>query len=134
MRSTTVFLALVRDDLKLEFISPARFKQHLVPLRGKVVEVTAEKQKKRRSNEQNAYYWGVVLKTIADFCGYFSAEEVESLHAEMCRRFLPVRGRLNLPTRSSKLSTVEMNDYIEKIRVWASRELSLYIPEPNEIQ
>ena len=22
------------------------------------------------TTEQNAYYWGVVLKTIADFCGY----------------------------------------------------------------
>ena len=136
MRNATVFAAKVRDDLTLEFINPARFKQHLLPLKGKIVEITAERQSRRRSNEQNCYYWGVVLKMIADYCGYFGRDEMESLHAELCRRFIPGprHGRLQLPKRTSGLSTVEMNEYMESIRVWAANELNLYIPEPNEIK
>ena len=134
MRNATVFTAKVRDDLTLEFINPARFKQHLLPLKGKIVEITAELQRRHRSNEQNRYYWGVVLKMIADYCGYFSQEEIESLHTEMCRLFLPGVGMLALPTRTSDLSTVEMNDYMKKVRAWAASELGVYIPEPNEIK
>jgi hypothetical protein len=33
---------------------------------------------------------------------------------------------------TTKLSTVEFEDYMESIRRFASMELSLWIPEPNE--
>ena len=132
--SKTVFAARVTDDLRLEFVNAVRFKQHLLALKGQIVEVTAEKQKRHRTSEQNRYYWGVVLKTIADFCGYFSADELESLHQELRRKFLPAAGRLELPVSTAKLSTVEMNDYIEKIRAWAARDLGVYVPDPNEVQ
>lgn len=132
--SKTTFAARVTDDLALEFVNPVRFKQHLLALKGQIIEVTAEKQKRHRTSEQNAYYWGVVIKTIADFCGYFTADELDALHQELRRKFLPAAGRLNLPVSTAKLSTVEMNEYIEKIRVWAGRDLGVYVPDPNEVQ
>ena len=127
-----VFAAEVRDDLTLRFINPAKIKQHLLPFKGQIVMVTAEKLRKHRTDAQARYYRGVVLKTIADHCGYRGSEELEALHQEMRRRFLPKRGRLNIPVSTTDLNTQEMTDYIEAIRDWAATELGIYVPEPNE--
>ena len=128
-----VFAAEVRDDLTLRFINPAKIKQHLLPLKGQLVMVTAEKLRKHRTDAQARYYRGVVLKTIADHCGYRGSEELEALHQEMRRRFLPKRGCLNIPVSTAALNTQEMSDYIEAIRDWAAMQLGLYVPAPNEV-
>ena len=127
------FAAEVLEDLTLRFINPAKFKQHLLPLKGQIVMVTAEKLRKHRTDAQIRYYRGVVLKMIADRCGYQGTEDVESLHQEMRRRFLPKRGSLNIPLSTSDLTTQEMSEYIEAIRRWAAVELGIYVPEPNEV-
>ncbi len=126
------FAAEVQDDLTLRFINPAKIKQHLLPLKGQLVMVTAEKLRKHRTDAQARYYRGVVLKTIADHCGYRGSEELEALHQEMRRRFLPKRGCLNIPVSTAALNTQEMTSYIEAIRDWAATELGIYVPEPNE--
>ena len=128
------FAAEVLEDLTLRFINPAKLTQHLLPLKGQIVMVTAEKLRKHRTDDQNRYYRGVVLKTIADHSGYSGQEELEALHYEMRRRFLPNRGRLNIPVSTTALDTVEMTEYIENIRRWAAVELQLYIPDPNEVE
>lgn len=128
------FAAEVLEDLTLRFINPAKLKQHLLPLKGQIVMVTAEKLRKHRTDDQNRYYRGVVLKTIANHSGYSGQEELEALHYEMRRRFLPNRGRLNIPVSTTALDTVEMTEYIENIRRWAAEELQLYIPDPNEVE
>jgi hypothetical protein len=33
---------------------------------------------------------------------------------------------------TSDLSTIEFEEYCSKIRMWASKELGVYIPSPNE--
>lgn len=127
------FVAVVEDDLTLRFINPAEFKNHLLPFKGLRVEVTAEKQIRRRSDDQNRYYRGVVLKMIADHCGYRGSDEIEGLHQEMRRKFLPKRGSLNIPVSTSTLNTIEFGEFIENIRRWAAADLMLYIPDPNEV-
>ena len=126
------FIAKVENDLTLRFINPAKIKQHLLPLKGELVAVTADKLRRHRTDDQNRYYRGVVLKTIADHCGYAGSEEMESLHQEMRRRFLPKRGSLSIPVSTTSLDTKEMSEYIENIRRWAAEELQLYIPDANE--
>lgn len=128
------FAAEVLEDLTLRFINPAKIKQHLLPLKGQLVMVTAEKLRKHRTDAQIRYYRGVVLKMIADRCGYQGTEDVESLHQEMRRRFLPKRGSLNIPLSTSNLTTQEMSEYIEAIRRWAAEYLQLYIPDANEVK
>ena len=128
----TLFFATVKDDLSLNLLNVAKLKNHLLKFRGKTVEVTVELRRKHRTNEQNAYYHGVVLKMIADECGYRGEAELEGLHEELKRMFLPKNGRLNIVKSTASLSTVEFSDYIEKVRAWAAEELSLYIPDPNE--
>lgn len=127
-----IFMAVVTDDLDLSFSNRAKFKQHLLPLKGKLVQVTAELPRKHRTDAQSRYYRGVVLKVIGDHCGYRGSEELESLHQEMRRKFLPKRGSLNIPVSTTDLNTQEMTEYIETIRQWAASELGLYVPSPDE--
>lgn len=134
MAIKSTFAAIVMDDLTLRFVNPAKIKQHLLKFRGQLVMVTAEKIRNHRTNEQNRYYWGVVLKTIANNCGYRGEDEVETIHLEMRRRFLPKRGMLNIPMSTTELNTAEMTEYIEAIRDWAMMELGIYIPAPNEVE
>ena len=129
-----MFAAEVKPDLTLRFINPAQFKQHLVPLAGDVVMVTAEKIRNHRTNKQNHYYWGVVLKTIATYCGYSKQEDLDALDRLVRQKFLPERGNLSLPVSTACLTTEEMNDYIEAIRLWAIMRLGVYVPEPNEVE
>ena len=64
-----VFLGQVNDG-KLSLDKSEQFKQYLHTLSGKRVELTVEKLKHRRSNNQNRYYFGVVCKLIAEHTGH----------------------------------------------------------------
>ena len=86
-----------------------------------------------RSNPQNRYYFGVVLNLIADEIGHTPDECHEIFKA----KFLPVKqikvgGKIyHIPGSTKELMTVEMEEYIEKIRRFASINLSLAIPDPE---
>lgn len=99
------------------------------------ITLTLKKFRKQRSNEQNAYYFGVVVEMLADELGYTP----EEMHDALKWKFLRKKG-VNIPTvrRTSDLSTVEFEDYLSNIRMWASlppeqEGLGVYIPNPNEI-
>lgn len=128
----TIFYATVGEDLTVKFLNVAKVKTHLLPLRGQTVEITIEKRRKRRTNSQNSYYWGVVIKMICETCGYRTAEEQAGVHAELKNKFLPKVGRLKIAKSTSSLNTAEFNQYIEDVRRWAAEELGIYIPDANE--
>ena len=107
---------------------------------GKEVELTVRQNANQRTNAQNAYYWGVCLQMISEYTGYTEDE----LHVIFKRKYLIDNNRIleisrkklidsNIPYLSTtQLHTVEFNEYLEKIRNFASLELGIYIPEPNE--
>lgn len=99
---------------------------------GDHVFVTIEKINKRklRSLEQNAYYWGAVVKILADEIGYTKDEMHEALRI----KFLSYENVNGLPTMRSttSLSTVEFEAYMESVRRWASMFHGIVIPEPNQ--
>ena len=130
----TIFYATVGEDLAIKFLNVAKVKTHLLPLRGETIEVTLEKRRKRRTDSQNSYYWGVVIKMIADTCGYRTSEEYAGIHSELKQKFLPKSGRLQIAKSTSSLNTVEFSEYIEKVRQWAAEELGIYIPDPSEVE
>lgn len=99
---------------------------------GKLVQIAIGDIEKGRSAQQNKYLWGVVYKILSDELGY-TTEEVH----EICRyKFLPRKyvnlGHEEIETRKSttKLTTSEFEAYIERIRAFASSELSVIIPDP----
>lgn len=85
-----------------------------------------------RSQKQNAYYWGVVLKIMGDEIGYLPDE----VHQLMGKQFLSYErspGELFIKS-TTKLSTVEFEDYLSNVRRFAATELNIYVPLPNETE
>ena len=126
---------------KLTLYDRDGFQKYAESFEGKPVYLTLDIERDTRSNPQNAYLWGVVYKLIADHVG----DDAQSIHEEMKLRFIPKRvERVNvetgevegllIPGSSSKLTTQEFSEYVEKIQRWAAEWLSLVIPDPNQVE
>lgn len=90
-----------------------------------------------RSIQQNKYYFGVVLEVLSEDTGYHVEELHEILKALFLSRAMDIRtkkGNEKVTTvrSTADLTTVEFEEYIERIRQWASSELAIWIPEPHE--
>ncbi len=93
---------------------------------------------KSRSSPQNKYYWGVVIQTLSEETGY----EVNEMHEIIKHKFLTehriVKGnkgqvlQMQLSGSTASLDTKQFEDLMSRIRIWASKELSIYLQEPNE--
>lgn len=118
-------------DQKFHPTDPVGFQAHLRSLEGQEVEVTIQKYRKTRTGEQNRYYWGVVVKLIAEHCGY----EPEEAHDAMRLKFLQSHGDgIMLTIRSTtSLDTKEMTEYIEQCRRLGA-EMGVQIPSPGEVE
>lgn len=91
--------------------------------------VTVERWSAKRSNRQNAYYWGVIVPMLAEHCGYTH----EEMHFALRWQHLAVLGSHPPTSRSTAdLTDAEFADYCSRVRAWASVELGVYVPEPNE--
>jgi len=115
---------------KLVFADTVRFRTDCNRLKDGDYWLSLKRDRPHRSDQQNRYYWGVVVRLLAEHCGYTPDEMHDALRVQ----FLTVK-REGLPTtmrRTSDLDTAEMEQFMSSVRQWASMELSIYIPEPNE--
>ena len=125
-----VFAGLVKNgkvllDLRSEFDSYAS------SFEGKRVQLVLKKYKTQRSNEQNKYYWGVVVKILADYFGYFP----EEMHNALGYKFLLISdGALPRVRSTTDFTTTEMEIHLEKIRIWALTEYDVKIPLPEKVE
>jgi hypothetical protein len=91
--------------------------------------------KKIRSDEQNRYYWGVLVKTIATELGYFP----EEMHEVFKQKFLKGSSLTfgatvyEIAPSTSKLSSTEFEEYQDRIREFAASKLHIFVPLPNEV-
>lgn len=95
-------------------------------LEGQEIEVILRGYRQRRSDSQNAYYWGVVLPLLGEYCGY----EVQEIHEVMRMKFLLVHpnGRMPFVRSTSDLNTAEFSEYVEQCRRFGA-ELGVAIPK-----
>jgi hypothetical protein len=130
---TPVFSAVVDDQGKLSLYHPDIFKREVKRLAGKRVDVTVKQHRETRSSQANRYYFGVVIKLIAEHCGY----EPDEMHEVLAFRFLrieddPITGSPRRK-RTPKTNTKEFADYVDQcIRFGA--ELGVVIPLPHEVE
>jgi hypothetical protein len=129
----TVLYALVSDDAKLEMEQPSDVKRVLRGLIGEVVEVIIRKRRSKRSDRANRYYFGVVIKLMAEHCGY----EPDEMHEALAFRFLrveddPITGSPRRK-RTPKTNTAEFSDYVDQCIRFAA-ELGVYVPQPHEVR
>ena len=127
---TPLFDGTIKEG-KLFVDKSESFKQHLLALNGKRVQVTVEKIKQKRSNQQNRWYWGCILKLISEHTG----DTPEDLHEAFKINFAPkhVVGNIVVASGSRYLDTVDFGQYCEKVRQWAAEYLSINIPDPGEV-
>ena len=115
---------------------PRAFLTHVKSLSGEDVTVTVNKYRayKQRSNDQNRYYWGVVIKLLRDETGHSPEELHEILKLKFLLKTYQLKGK-QFPgvVSTADLSTMEFEDLMAKIRSWASLDLGIYIPAPNEV-
>lgn len=123
-----IFDGSVKDN-KLFVDKSEQFKQHLVSLNGKRVQVTVEKIRRKRTPDQNAWYWGVAVKMIAQETGHEPDEIHDALKHEFCPKVLI--GNLVAAQSTKRLDTIEFGDnMMEKVVRWAAETLHMVIPMP----
>lgn len=131
-RLTPIFLARI-DDGKLVFEQAARVRQHVRRLEGKLVQVVIKRLRHQRTLRANRYYWGVVVKLMADEFGY----DAQELHEALAMKFLriddcPITGS---PRRkpTPECETKEFAEYTDAcIRLAA--EHGIVVPSPDEVE
>ena len=96
----------------------------------KYVVITIKKYDKKRSNNINSYYWGVVVEMCAMETGHTSDE----IHEHFKRMFLYLINNEWVEEIGSTtvLTNKEMSLYVEACRMWAAAELSINVPDPIE--
>lgn len=132
---TPIFYGQVKDG-KLILEKRDRLDKWLLKLKGRVrLVVEKATPAMERTVRQNAYYWGVVIKMLVE-AGHFTIDD--DAHDYLKRLFLK-RGvdfkgkRYEVVGSTTTLTTIDMENYLEKCRLWAAQELQIVIPYPNEV-
>lgn len=107
---------------------------------GKDVAVRFERKRSRRSDPQNRYYWGVVVKEIGIRLRDLGHEWLtdEDVHDMMKQKFNYERivsdhgEPLELPKSTASLTTTQFIEYTERVKQWAADFLEIYIPDPGQ--
>jgi hypothetical protein len=101
---------------------------------GKFVQITVREQGRPRSTNQNKYYHAIVVGMIADETGHDPEEIHEILKAKFLpRQFTVFNGEeVELDKSTTRLSTQEFEEFLDRIRAFAAQELCLLIPLPHE--
>ena len=93
---------------------------------------TIRKPEKSRSIVQNRYYW-FLLGMLENESGIYKDDWHDMFGEKFRRRTKDFNGELMEYTKSSTaLTTLEFEDYMTKIRTFASVELGCFLPLPNE--
>jgi hypothetical protein len=120
---------------KFNFYDEEFFNQYVLSMKDGDVLLSVRREGKNRSDNQNRYYWAVVIRLIAQELGYEGKSDLERLHVwiqEQVDHVTIMHDGAKIASGTSSLSTVEMEDYLSKVRSWASSFLNIYVPLPNE--
>ncbi len=118
-------------DGKLKLRDMEGFKKAQKELEGEQIYLKIDKWFKKRSDRQNRYYHGVVVRILAEETGHSHKE----IHGYLKDKFIKKRhvlGENVAAISTTDLSTKEFEEYLRKIRMWASRDLETFIPAPNQ--
>jgi len=132
------FYSIVNDG-KIATNIAQGIRNRLIEMEGQKVVIEIKKGG-RRSTNQNAFYWGVVIPCVQDlFLSGGATVTPEEVHCYLKEHVLGMVKMMVLPdgTRHSivetsiNLTTVKWEENIEKVRAWAA-QWNMQIPFPNE--
>ncbi len=139
MSQEYTFVARVNDGrLTLGLRALDQMRAVLKGWRNCPVTVTVEKRHATRSPAQNAWYFGQIIKRIADYTGYTPDELHEFFKKQFNARHVVIVNEAGQVVRedvigasTTKLNKVAFGEYCEQIRRWAAENLGLDIPDPD---
>lgn len=130
---TPIFPARVTEEGAIRLRSPLQWHRQLKKLAGKDVDLVVRPVRSQRSKQANAYYWGVVVKLMAEEFGY----EPQEMHEALAMKFLrmedcPITGSPRR-RRTPECDTADFAVYVDQcIRLAA--EHGVYVPQPGEVE
>lgn len=138
MKKTTITTSVIQGKFKRNRYMVLK----LIRLfEGKNLVLTFERESKKRSNSQNAYYWGVIVPLVQEgiyneWGEYQNKEEVHEMLKYNCNYEEKVNERTGEIIRSAKSTadntTTMQEDCHEKCRRLAKDFFNVDIPLPNE--
>jgi hypothetical protein len=141
MVNAVEYLVRVKDGKIPKKVSEA-IRDKLAALEGKTVTIVLGEWKRPRSNKQNAYYFGCVVKRIHEVFveagNDVTKEQVHEYLKEYIGKLTDVlilpNGQKRIIVRSTaSLDVSEWEVYMHKCRAFAAEVLDLQIPEPGEV-
>lgn len=115
----------------LKFDHPQHYERFKQTLAGGRFVMRLERRKVRRTLDQNAGWWGVILPAIAEHCGY-DAHEHDALHYALLEKCFGSqnKGGLAVPNQpsSSNLNIEQFTHLIDWAYRFAATELGCVIP------
>ena len=127
---------------QIQAVNQDIFEKHLREFEIKPGLITLEPYKKRRGNQSNRYYWGVVIEyVIQGFNDLGELVSKEQAHEFLKDRFLFNNKRevpvvdgivLEIPATTTTLSVDEFGQYIEHCVQFAAEYLNVVIPAPDK--
>jgi len=106
------------------------------------VVLTFDKPKRKRSNQQNAYYWSLLVPLMQRGAKDMWGEvwSIDKAHKHLSNRFLfheSVNQKTGEITQTYKSTTenttTEWEIYMTQIRIYLLEDFDINAPEPNEI-
>ena len=140
-------LGTITDNWKFKPESDAHLKNIFGSFQiGDRVQLEVKKFTKKRSNKQNAFYFGYVVPTFYNYlkelggytgvnCPYDVHENILALQFLRSVKLNPVTGiEYEFTKSTTELSTIEFNEFVENCIAWIAEitEYKLKINFPNE--
>lgn len=125
-----VFVGLVQDG-RLHIDHRKQFDAYLKRFEGHEVELEVRKRRSKRSDRQNRYWWGVVVATLAQHCGYSPDEMHEALKHKFLSQDDLQRGLVRIGS-TAKLDTAAFAELVDRVVLWAAEDLGVIIPLPEQ--
>lgn len=127
--------------LRIDSDAQPMFLERISKYPGRNVVVTVDIESKKRSVQENRYYYGVVVALVQEallneWGESLTKEETHELLKQQCNWKELVNDStgesLKVPQSTTDLTTVEFEDYLERCRRFAFEYLNVSIPLPNE--
>lgn len=124
----------------LKITNRKQFDSDLKRFNGSQVEIVVKKKRSIRSSQQNRYYFGVVIPLLMQGLNDVGYDYNKKETHEFVKTNFNYTEQVNESTgevirhikRTSRLNKSEFSEMVEKIKIFASEYLNIYIPDPNE--
>jgi len=129
----TLFYGIAREG-KISLQDKSGFQRLLEKYEGREIVLTLKPASTIRTNAENRYYRGVIVRMVAEEMKILPDEAHDYLKGLFLKVGVEVRGkRYEIIRSTTALSIPEFEDYCEDCRMWAASELNVVIPLPNEV-